>query len=498
MTFYDLEVKIDDKKRRIAGSNAIDFLALQDIQRLQVDLFSNLQIAKILYKDKGLKFTREHNAVFIDFPEIIKKGTKSAITIYYGGTPIEAERPPWDGGFVWEKDERGTSWVGVACEGFGASSWWPLKDHLSDEPDSMRIAFIVAEGLTAVSNGKLRSKSKLAGNFNRWEWFVSYPINNYNVTFYIGDYVHFSEPYENGESQFTLDYYVLYGHKQEAKKHFAQVTGMLNCFEHYFGPYPFPRDGYKLVEASYWGMEHQSAIAYGNEFKNNAWGFDYIIVHESGHEWFGNSLSVNDHAEMWIHESFTTYSEMLYMECQHNDEKAVQYLMSQRRSISNKQAMLGPLGINYDGWTGSDIYYKGAWMLHGLRNVINDDDLWFGTLKKFAEQHRLQQVTTPEVIAFFNKHLKQNLSYYFAQYLHHPHLPKLQIKVKKRGKNATLSYRWQADVDDFIMPVDLQVGKETQRIFPTNEWQSLSFKKISGELGFDMTKFLFEVEEVED
>lgn len=499
VTYYELEVKINSKQKRIAGSNTFHFRATQNFNNLQFDLFSNLEIAKILYHGKVLAYGREHDAVFIEFPETIQKDSIDSFTVIYGGTPEEAKRPPWDGGIVWKEDERGLPLLGVACEGLGASSWWPVKDHLSDEPDSMSISIIVPDYLMAVSNGNLRSRKKLAGNFNRWEWFVSYPINSYGVSFYVGDYVHFSEPYENGESKYSLDYYVLADHVEEAKKHFEQVVPMLTIFEKYFGPYPFPKDGYALVETSYWGMEHQSAIAYGNKFKNLPdYDFDFIIVHESLHEWFGNSLSIKDHAELWIHESFTTYAEWIYLEERYDYDKAVQYALGQRRRIVNRVPMVGPKDVNYDNWPAADIYFKGAWMLHSLRNTVNNDTLWFEALYDFATENRLSFLDTDEVIGFFNKKLGADYTAHFNQYLYQKELPILEFKLTRKGKNTKFQYRWDVAEAAFNMPIDAIIKGEKLRLTPTVEWQKYEGKNINAddvELGTG--NFLYEVKEVE-
>jgi aminopeptidase N len=389
--------------------------------------------------------------------------------------------------------------VGVACEGLGASAWWPLKDHLSDEPDSMRISLIAKDDLVAVANGELRSRRKLAGNFDRWEWFVSYPINSYGLSFYLGDYEHFSDVYENGDSRFPLDYYVLAGNEEVAKKHFDQVTPMLKIFEKYFGPYPFPKDGYALVESSYWGMEHQSAIAYGNNFENEElWGFDFIIIHESAHEWFGNSLSVGDLGELWINEAFATYAEMVYLEDRFGREKAEQYLLSQRRRILNKRPMLGPMEVNYRNAEDSDIYFKGSWMLHSLRNTVDNDSLWFATLYDYATEHRLSILTTEQVVSFFNQKLGSDYSYHFNQYLKHAALPVLEWKIKGKKKNTQLVYRWDAAEEDFRMPIHLKMKGKKLRLTPSTEWQSFSRSRLkANDIELSTMDFLFEVKAVE-
>ncbi|MEM7040394.1 MAG: M1 family metallopeptidase, partial [Bacteroidota bacterium] len=313
--YYDLTVKVDPETQRIKGQNDIHFHAIADFETLQVDLFENMLIDEITYEGKKLEYRREFNAVFIDFPEPVRARKMGVLSIAFGGTPTVAARAPWDGGFVWKKDKNGKHWVGVACEGTGASLWWPNKDHLSDEPDSMAIHLIAPLGYKAISNGQLRSVKDLDVKWTQWNWFVSYPINNYNVTVNIADYAHIKDTYKNASGTHNLDYYVLSYNEEKARKHFEQVKPMLRVFEDFFGEYPFWRDGYALVETPYLGMEHQGAIAYGNHYLPGYNGhdpldlkWDYIIIHESGHEWWGNSVSCRDHAELWIRESFCTYS----------------------------------------------------------------------------------------------------------------------------------------------------------------------------------------------
>jgi aminopeptidase N len=495
--FYDLEVKILPEMRRIAGSNLIRFRVLRNTDRIQIDLFENMQIARILYEGKELPFQREFNAVFIDFPQQLQRDGIQEIRVFFGGTPQEAVNPPWDGGFVWEKDKNGKDWVGVACEGLGASMWWPLKDHPSDEPDSMRISLIIPDGLMAVSNGELTGFTRLPGNFNHFEWFVGYPINAYNVTVNIGDYTHLEEQYANQSGDHPLDYYVLTYNREKALKHFEQVKDMLRCFESFFGEYPFWEDGYALVETSYWGMEHQGAISYGNEFKNNEYGFDYIIVHESGHEWFGNSLSAADHADLWIHESFTTYSEALFVECMRDYETALTYLAGQRKLILNREKIVGPPDVNYNNWSDADMYYKGTWMLQSLRHTVADDSKWFRALKAFAEKNRMKTLNTVQVVNFFNRELEKDYSWLFDQFLNHPDIPLLEYRLEIRRRKAFLSYRWNAAATGFSMPVDVSVKDREMRLYPDSEWKEIELRKGSERsLAFDMRTALFNVREI--
>lgn len=486
----DLNLRVDIGKKSIAGHNKITYKVTQPFTKLQLDLFENLVIDSVVANNQKLKFTREGKAFFVEFAtlQVITNANSTinstnSLTVFYHGNPTIAANPPWDGGFTFAKDLQDKDWVGVSCEGIGASIWYPNKDHLSDEPDSMRIYCEVPTGLTCVANGNLISQRNTNDGFTGFEWKVSYPINNYNITLNIANYAHIHDVYvsKNGTKNDTLqlDYYILDYNKNKAEKHFQQVKTMLACFEKYFGKYPFWRDGYALVETPYLGMEHQGAIAYGNNYKNLAEGFDFIIIHESGHEYFGNSLSVNDHAEMWIHEGFTTYSEALYIEYTKGYNDAIAYLWKQRKNIANVTPMLGHFDVNYGGWVGSDVYYKGTWMLHSLRNTIDNDELWFAALKEYAEKFKISQVTTKQTIEFFNAKTGKNLTSIFNQYLLYSKPPKLVYFMTYDKKTATLHYRWEADENEFSMPMKVKTSEfesKYQTIFPTKDFQTLVLK----------------------
>ena len=495
VTFYDLKLKIIPTSQSIEGSNTIYYKSTTDFKKMQVDLYANMQIINISQHDKPLKFSRDGNAIFIIFSDIQKKGEAYSIKIDYRGKPQIAKNPPWDGGFTWKKDLNEKDWIVVSCEGTGASLWFPNKDHLSDEPDSVRITCAVPKGLTCVSNGNLQSTKDLKSesqvfdnkqldgilplSYTEFQWFVSYPINNYNITLNIADYANFKDTYtaQDGE-KLDLDYYVLKPNLEKAKIHFKQVKPMLACYEKYFGKYPFWKDGYALVETPYWGMEHQSAVAYGNNYKNNEYGFDFIIIHESGHEYFGNSLSCNDHAEMWIHESFTTYMEALYVECTQGYEKSIQYLEKQKVGIRNREPLIGPMGVNYSQ-PDSDIYYKGTWMLHTLRNVVNDDKIWFETLKGLTTKFKITNVSTQQIIDYFNEKTGKNLTPYFDMYLKTKHLPTLQYQLIPNNDTVELRYRYK-DAND-SMPIKAGFGLQMYEvIMPNNEWKIKIFQKVEG------------------
>ncbi len=488
VTFYDLSVKVDVDKRYLSGYVDIFYKAKSDFNRLQIDLFANMQLDRIVFQNKELKFQRVENAVFVDFPKQ-KSGTPGNFRVYYQGAPAEAQNPPWDGGFVWAKDDKGNPWVGVACEGDGASLWWPCKDHLSDEPDSMSIRVEVPNGLTCVANGNLRGTYRI-GDYTRYDWFVSYPINNYNVSVNIAKYTYFSDVNTAKDGQkLSLDYYVIPSNARKAKEHFKQVQQVLACYEYYFDKYPFWKDGFALVETPYLGMEHQSAIAYGNKYMRGYLGgmipkgqdWDYIIVHETGHEYFGNSISCNDIAEMWIHESFTTYMEALYVEYTYGYKQAVAYLLSQRQYIYNQQPILGPKDVNWDDWDGSDHYYKGAWILHTLRNTMQNEAQFFALLKNFYNKYKLSNIRTEDFVQYVNEATGRNYTAFFEQYLQYPELPTLWYKLKNTDTGLEVSFKWEAAVAGFDMPVLVGKPDTYQLIYPTTQWKTVHLKGLTAQ-----------------
>lgn len=493
VTFYDLKVKVDPESKQISGSNAITFLAQQDFKTLQFDLFENMKVDAVTYNGQTLSTRRDANAVFVDFPEAVKSGTKGILSIMYSGTPTAARHAPWDGGFVWSKDANGKPWVGVACEGTGASLWWPNKDYLGDEPDSMRITVTAPSGLMSVCNGNQRSIKPIDDKWTQTEWFVSYPINNYNVTVNIADYIQIQDTFQNASGTHNLDYYVLRANEAKARKQFEQVKPMMRVYEKYFGEYPFWKDGYALVETDYLGMEHQGAIAYGNHYRPGYDGmdplglkFDYIVIHETGHEWWGNSVSCKDHAELWIHEGFCTYGEAVYVEALWGKETATRYLVNQRGNILNQSPIVGPLGVNFQDWAGSDMYYKGAWMLHTLRNQVNDDALWWRTLHDFAVDFRLTNTDTEELIAWWNDRLGKDYTWLFHQYLYHAKPPVLVYEAKAKGQKTQLKYKWEAEEPEFKLEVPVILGDGSRQILkPTTSFQKSVLAVPADRLQFD-------------
>ncbi len=478
--YYHLDVKLDVARKFISGTNLFRFTATRDFTRLQFDLFANLSVDKVEYRGRKIPFLREANAVFITFPEIIKQGAQSEFTVTYSGQPTIAKKAPWDGGFVFAQDTLGRPWVATACQGVGASLWWPCKDQQADEVDSMLISVAVPAGLKDISNGRLRGTQKLPGGYVRYDWVVTNPINNYDVALNVGNYVRFSDVYQGESGPLTLDYWVLPEHLAKAKKQFAaNVKPMLKSMEYWFGPYPFYRDGYKLIETPFLGMEHQSAVAYGNKFRNGylgqdrsgtGWGlkWDFIIVHESGHEWFGNSITSQDVADMWVHESFTTYSEALFAESQFGKQAGQEFVHGLRRNIQNDAPIIGFYGVNKEG--SGDVYEKGSVLLNTMRAVVNDDEKWRQMLRGLSRTFARQTVTGQQVIDYLSRESGRDLSRIFAQYLQHSTLPVLEMRVEK----GRLLGRWVAAVPGFDLPVRLRVrGGEYRLVAPTTEFRPL-------------------------
>ncbi|RZM29496.1 MAG: M1 family peptidase [Pedobacter sp.] len=481
INYYHLDVAIDIDQRSVKGSNEFAFTATQDFSKLQFDLFANLSVEKIVYRGQDLTFKREFNAVFVNFPKVIKKGAKDKFTVFYSGQPIVGKRPPWDGGFIFSKDKTGKPWVSVACQGLGASCWWPNKDHQSDEVDSILISITVPKDLKEISNGRLRSVIAKDNDRTQYNWFVSNPINNYDVTFYIGDYAHWTDRFAGEKGNLSIDYWALKQDSAVARPHWdADVKPMLSCFEKWFGPYPFYEDGYKMVQAPHLGMEHQSAVAYGNGFKKGYLGrdlsktglgmkFDFITVHESGHEWFGNNITSKDIADMWIHESFTNYSEVLFTECISDKKSGAEYARGIRKNIRNDVPIIGPYNVNKEG--SGDMYYKGANMIHIIRQLVNDDTKFAAILRGLNKTFYHKTVTTKEVESYIAKTSGLKLDKVFDQYLRQANIPTLEYKISSNE----LSYRWVSDVKGFDMPVKVSTAKDKfTLIYPTTNWKKMS------------------------
>jgi len=471
LLYYHLDIRVDPEKQFISGKNTIRFKMLADSTRIQLDLRETFNIDKIRMGSTALKYERDSGAVFVDFPQTLHAGQVYTIDFYYSGHPEEIGR---FGGMTFKKDPAGRVWINTACEGDGASIWWPDKDQWRDEVESMDISVAIPNGLVDVSNGKFVGKTDLGDGYTRWDWHVSYPINNYDVALNIGSYVHFSDKL----GELPLDFYVLPEDLGKAKVQFVQAKGMLEAFRHYFGEYPFERDGYKLVEVPYLGMEHQSAVAYGNGFTNGYMGrdwtgtgislrFDFIIIHESGHEWFGNSITAADPADMWIHEGWTTYLESLYVEYRWGKADAIKYLNGDKPKARNMQPIIAERGVNEE--PDQDQYFKGALMMNTLRSVVNDDAKWNALLHAFYQHFKYQNIMTEDVVAYFNQHTGMNLTPIFNQYLRHAQIPRLELLFGEEP--GMVMYKWRADDDNFAMPVRVGKPEAWQIIHPTTKWQ---------------------------
>jgi aminopeptidase N len=469
---YDLNIKVTPSEKFIVGFNDISFKVVTNTKKIQLDLFDNMLIDSIIFNGKKLKYKREFDAVFINLGKELTAESQNKLRFYYSGSPIIAQRAPWDGGFVYNKDSNGKDWIGVAVQGTGSSLWYPCKDTQSDEPDlgsSIKVA--VPNGLMDVSNGRFKGSEDLKNGYTRWDWEVKNPINNYDITLNIADYVHISENYKG----LDLDYYVLRENEARAKIQFEQVKPMLDCFQSKFGDYPFKEDGYKLVDTPYLGMEHQSAVAYGNKYRNGYLGsdlsgtgvgmlFDFIIIHESGHEWFGNSITSKDIADMWIHEGFTCYSESVFLECQYGIEKAQLYINGLKRNIRNDEPIIAKYGVFKEG--SGDMYYKGALMLNTIRHILNDDEKWWKIILDYSNTFKHKIIDTETVLAYFNDKTGLDLTSVFNQYLRYTSIPKLELKIE----NYKLCYRWNASEPNFEMPVDIKIKGEKVRINATSKW----------------------------
>ncbi len=473
LLFYHLDIRVDPEKKFISGKNTIRFKMLKDDSRIQLDLADTLKIDKILFGAVPLEYERDSGAVFVNFPGTLHAGRVYSIDFYYSGSPAQTGR---FGGFTFGHDPAGHPWIFTACEGIGASIWWPNKDQWRDEVENMQISVAIPNDLVDVSNGKFMGKTDLGDGYTRWDWFVHYPINNYDVSLNIGNYQHFSDRLGG----LAMDFYALPEDLDKAKKQFAQAKGMIEAYQHYFGEYPFKKDGYKLIEVPYSGMEHQTAVTYGNRFANGYlerdWTgvgisprFDFIIIHESGHEWFGNSITAADSSDMWIHEGWTTYLECLYAEYMYGHDDGLKYVNGYKVKVKNDEPIITARGVN--GEPPQDQYFKGALFLNTLRSVVNDDKRWWRLLHDFYQHFKYQNIMTEDVVAYFNQQTGMNLTPVFDQYLRHTAIPTLQLKFD--SSNGKVSYRWKVDEPAFQMPV--RVGKKDnwQIVQATTEWQTM-------------------------
>ena len=495
LTYYHLKVQVDPEKRYISGENTIKYTVLSANQTMQIDLQAPLKMTKVTQDGKELAILHDGNAHFVTLTKQQVIGNTESIIVQYEGNPKEAIRAPWDGGFSWKKDANGKHFIATSCQGLGASVWWPCKDHMYDEVESMRISVTVPSHLMDVSNGRLESVEN-HGETTTYNWFVNNPINNYGVNVNIGDYTHFSEIFDGEKGPLSMDYYVLKDHLEKAKKQFTDAPKMMKAFEHWFGAYPFYEDGFKLVEVPYLGMEHQSSVTYGNEFKQGylgrdlsgtGWGlkFDFIIIHESGHEWFANNITDIDAADMWIHESFTNYSESLFLDYYYGKKAASEYVIGLRKTIANKTPIIGKYNVNKSG--SSDMYNKGGNMLHTLRQLIDNDEKWRLILRKMNADFYHQTVTTKQIEDFLSKETGFNLNPFFNQYLRTIKIPTLEHTIE----NKTLKYRWTNTVANFEMPLKTTINGEEKWIYPTSTWKNLALTSAGTSFLIDENFYVF-------
>lgn len=480
LTHYHLDVAVNIPAQSISGSNTISYRVIEDHDVMQIDLQEPMEITRIVQNSRELQFKREGVAWWVQMEEPQNEGDINQLSVEFEGTPVVAANPPWDGGLTWETDSNGKPFVANSNQGIGPSIWWPNKDHVYDEPDSMRISITAPDDLMAVSNGRNISTEQNNDGTATWHWEVVNPINAYGVNLSVGDYVHFGEDYDGETGTLTLDYYVLRENEEKARKQFyGQVKPMMDAFEHWFGPYPFYEDGFKLIEVPYLGMEHQSAVTYGNGFKNgyrgrdlsgSGWGlkFDFIIIHETGHEWFANNITYADVSHMWIHEGFTNYSENLYLDYHYGEQAANEYVQGLRAGISNEQPIQGVEGVYYRG--SGDMYNKGGNLLHTIRQIVNDDELWRQTLRGLNSEFRHQTVTSEQIESYIVQKTGIALETVFDQYVRDIRIPILEYQFR----DDQLSYRWGNVVNGFVMPVDVTVNGNEQRLNASDQWQSIS------------------------
>ena len=500
---YNLDFKVFPSSKSIEGSNLIRYEVLNQNQLMQIDLQPPMVITSVLENNKELNYKRDGNVYYIQLKKNQQIGAINEITIHFKGAPKISNNPPWDDGFTWEKDNNGTDFIATSCQGGGSSIWWPSKDHMYDEPDQgIELSVTAPKHLISVANGRLIQTKENSNKTNTSTWKVVHPINNYGVNINIGDYVHFSEKYKGKKGVLDCDYYVISYNLEKAKKQFKEVSRTLEAFEYWFGPYPFYEDSYKLVEVPYLGMEHQSSVTYGNGYQNGykgidlsgtGWGlkFDFIIVHESGHEWFANNITNIDIADMWIHESFTAYSENLFLDYHFGTEASNAYVTGTRKKIQNDRPIIGNYNVNNSG--SSDMYYKGANMLHTLRQIIDNDEKWRSILVGLNKDFYHQTVTTQQIEDYIDRYFKIDLKPFFDQYLRTIKIPTLEYKLE----NNNLLYRWSNVVDGFSIPVNVFINSNSQRIRPTSRWKKLLSDKSINSFSVD-NNFYIETENKSD
>ena len=490
LTYYHLDIKVNPSDSTIKGTNTVTYRVLKPAGVMQIDLQEPLKLTKVVQNIFDLSFRREGNVYWIELAEKQEQGKIYSVVLSYGGKPKVSTRPPWSGGITWKKDKNGLPFVASTCQGDGASLWWPCKDHMYDEPDSMLISVNVPGNLMDVSNGRLRSVVKQKDKTKTFNWFVANPINNYGVNINIADYAHFSEIYNGEKGPLDCDYYVLKEDLEKAKYQFKQAPMMLTAFEHWFGPYPFYEDGYKLVEAPYLGMEYQSSVTYGNGFANgyrgtdlsgSGWGlkFDFIIIHESAHEWFANSITYEDLADMWVHESFGNYAENLYVEYYYGKDAGSEYILGSRANILNDRPIIGFYNVNNEG--SHDMYYKGGNMLHTIRQIVNDDEKWRGILRGLNKDFYHQVVKGSQIENYLTEKTGLDLKPIFDQYLRDIRIPVFEYFVK----GNSLTFRWNNCFAGFNMPLKISVSGKEKFINPKTAITTITLDSENADIKVD-------------
>ena len=484
VSFYDINIDFDIDRKSLQGFVTIKAESIRDLNKLQIDLAENLNISKITYENQELSFSREFDAVLIDFISTIEEGRMFEFTVFYDGIPQSADNPPWAGGFTWSKDKNGRDWIAVSCEGEGARIWWPNKDHITAEGDSVRMKYTVPSNMVAVGNGKLRNISTY-NDKSTYEWFVSNPINNYNISVQIGNYVAVQDTFIKNDTIHNMNHYVLDYNEELASNYFTQSKEVIRFYEKFFGDYQWYEDGYKLIEVPYLGMEHQSAVTYGNGFsiyngeRSKSWPMygviDPLIIHETGHEWFGNSVTASDPTHIWIHEGLQVYSEAIYFEDKFNSyEIGVHYLNTIKNRIVNEIPIVGNENENHWALHG-DTYMKGAWVMHTLRSAINNDKIWFETLKEFMTENARGFANTGDFFKKVNEKTGEDYWYFAEQYFYTPNQPELKYYQTENE----FFYKWSNVNENFSMPIDLLVNGSLKRVFPSNSFKSFKISKHS-------------------
>lgn len=490
LSFYHLDIAVKPSDSTIYGANTVVYRVLKNADIMQIDLQPPLNLFKAEQNGKQLDFKREGNVFWIHLKDKQIPGSVNSIILSYGGKPKISKRPPWEGGITWKRDRNNLPFVASSCQGEGASLWWPCKDHMYDEPDSMLISVNVPSNLMDVSNGRLRSVVKHKNNTTTYNWFVANPINNYGVNINIADYAHFHEVFDGEKGKLDCDYYVLKENLEKAKIQFKQAPMMLKAFEHWFGPYPFYEDGYKLVEAPYLGMEHQSSVTYGNGYQNGyrgrdlsgtGWGdkFDFIIIHESGHEWFANSITDEDVADMWVHESFTNYSESLFLEYYFGKKAGSEYVLGCRKNIMNDKTIVGIYNVNFEG--SGDMYYKGGSMFNTLRYIVGDDEKWRGILRAINRDFYHTVVKGSQIENYLSEKTGLDLKAFFNQYLRDTRIPVFEYYVN----GNKLTYRWIDCVEGFNMPLKIYVSGVPKNINPARGFNTIDLDTVNPVITID-------------